>query len=492
MEQPAALEASPRPLTADLVHAALPLLAVATGASWLLLRGIDHRFISFSDGVYLYAASIGPHAFYGEIPLSLPPGTVLFASLLWKLSAHVETVRAALAALGILTAFMTYRVGRAAFGLGTAAAAVAALAALTGPLHAQFVGLEGEAFLTPLALALALALTSERYGLAAVLLGLGFFFKLTWLPFVVAGVVTSALRRGAKKSLTLSLGALLVSFAPYAAAVVAFHWSVHDLATQLVVAQSYSGLQPDVLLGLVAALVVMWWPFAALAGPGFRRADRAAGLVAAAAGTCFAFTLKQGTFFNVLDPLEPFLALAAVAGAASLWRRRRPLARGVVVACALAAVVHVASVTNASLGRALPLPLGAAIVNTDDQATVDRIAGTIAARSKPGQPVLVNPFFALVAHRHEPADAADWFILRSLERYCAANGRADAHCTDWQRVKAAACTGRVRIVSIDSNVASFDRSFARDTAASERTRLLHVDAPPIKTDLFGAVPDTAR
>jgi hypothetical protein len=480
MEQPAALGASPRPLTAGLLHAAVPLFVIATAGSWLLLRGIDHRFISFSDGVYLYAASVGPHAFYGELPLSLPPGAPLAASLLWKLSAQVETVRAALAALGIITAFLTYRVGRAAFGLEARAASVAALAALTGPLHAQFVGLEGEAFLTPLALALVLALVAERYGFVTLLLGLGFFFKLTWLPFFVAGAVVTALRRGRKKGLTLSIRALIVAVALYTAAVLTFDWPVTDVVRQLVVAQSESGLQPDVLLGLVAALVVIWWPLAAVAGPGFRRADRAACIVTAAAASCFLFTLKQGTFFNVLDPLEPLLTLAAVTGALSIWRQGRASTRPVVVGCAVVAAVHVLSVTNASLARALPLPLGAAIVNTDNQATVDRVARAIDVHSKPGEPVLVNPFFALVAHRQEPAHAADWFILRSLERYC-----GDRHCRDWSKVKALAPAGQVRIVGVDSNVVSFDRSFRRDTGVQTMTPLLRIDQPPIKTELFG-------
>ena len=80
---------------------AAPVLLLVAGAAWYALRGIDHNFISFSDGVYMYAASVvaehRPHALYGTVALSLPPGTLLGTGLLWKLSPHVETVRLALA-----------------------------------------------------------------------------------------------------------------------------------------------------------------------------------------------------------------------------------------------------------------------------------------------------------------------------------------------------------------------------------------------------------
>jgi hypothetical protein len=142
----------------------------------------------------------------------------------------------------------------------------------------------------------------------------------------------------------------------------------------------------------------------------------------------------------------------------------------------------VASVSTGAGRSALPLPFGAAIVNTDNEARVNEIAAVIAARSRPDQPVLVNPLFALVAQRHEPAKAADWFILRSLERACAGDSTRTRHCGDWAKAKAAART--VAVVGVDSNVVSFDPSFRRDTGVAGRKPLLSIDEPPIKTELY--------
>jgi hypothetical protein len=75
-----------------------------------------------------------------------------------------------------VTALLTYRVARTLFGLGVAASVVAALVALAGPVHAQFVGLEGETFVTPLALGLAIALERRRDAACLVILGVGFLF----------------------------------------------------------------------------------------------------------------------------------------------------------------------------------------------------------------------------------------------------------------------------------------------------------------------------
>src|SRR5437899_1064419 len=65
--------------------ATAPASVLALAAFWTLLRGIDHRFISFSDGVYMYSASIaaaeGLHELYRGIALSLPPGTLIGATL---------------------------------------------------------------------------------------------------------------------------------------------------------------------------------------------------------------------------------------------------------------------------------------------------------------------------------------------------------------------------------------------------------------------------
>src|SRR6266516_1867713 len=148
--------------------ATAPASVLALAAAWTLLRGIDHRFISFSDGVYTYSAAVaaadGLHELYRVIALSLPPGTLIGATLVWKLSPHIESIRFALALIGGITALLTYRVARTVFGFGFAASVVAALLALTGPVHAQFVGLEGETLVTPLALGLAIALDRRRNG----------------------------------------------------------------------------------------------------------------------------------------------------------------------------------------------------------------------------------------------------------------------------------------------------------------------------------------
>jgi hypothetical protein len=463
---------------------AAPGLVLALAGAWTLLRGIDHRYISFSDGVYMYTASVaaghGLHELYRGIALSLPPGTPIGATLVWKLSPHIESIRLALALVSGVTALLTYRVARTLFGLGVAASVVAALLALAGPVHAQFVGLEGETFITPLALGLAIALERRRDAACLALLGVGFLFKLTWAPFFVAAMVALALRSGWRRALGIGAGAVALSVVLYAVAVWTFDWSPHQLVAQLLLAQSHSGFQLGVAAGIVAAVLVIWWPLLLVAAPGWREAGTSVRLVIGGAAACSLFMLKEGTFFNVLDPLEPFLAILAVTGACLLWERNRPRMRALVGLCTLGAVLHIASVTGGPAERALPLPFGAAIVDTDNEAHVDRIAAAVAAHSRPDEPVLVNPLFALVAHRSEPAQAADWFILRSLERSCGKRTDLDPHCADWDRAKA----GRFAVVGVDSNVVSFDPSFRHDTGVASLELILRLDKPPIKTTLY--------
>jgi hypothetical protein len=190
--------------------AVAPALVLGLAAAWTLLRGIDHRFISFSDGVYTYTASVaashGLHELYRGIAVSLPPGTLIGATLVWKISPHIESIRLALALVSGVTVLLAYRVARTLFGLGVAASVVAALLALTGPVHAQFVGLEGETFVTPLALGLAIALERRRDAACLAILGLGFLFKLTWAPFFVAAMVALALRSGWRRALAVGAG----------------------------------------------------------------------------------------------------------------------------------------------------------------------------------------------------------------------------------------------------------------------------------------------
>ena len=293
-------------------------------------------------------------------------------------------------------------------------------------------------------------------------------------------MVALALRSGWRRALAIGAGAVAFSFALYAVAVWAFGWSPHQLVVQLLLAQSHSGFQVGVAAGIVAAVLVIWWPLLLLAAPGWRQAGTSVRLVIGAAAACSLFMLKQGTFFNVLDPLEPFLAILALTGACLLWQRNRPRLRALVVLCTLGAALHIASVTGGPATRALPLPLGAAIVDTDNEAQVDRVAAAVAAHSRPDEPVLVNPLFALVAHRSEPAQAVDWFILWSLERSCGKRTDLDRHCADWDRTKA----GSFAVVGVDSNVVSFDPSFRRDTGVASLELILSIDEPPIKTSLY--------
>jgi hypothetical protein len=459
-------EASPR-LTGRFAALAAPALVAAAALAWTAIRGIDHRFISFSDGVYMYAASVaaadGAHSLYNVVALSLPPGPVLATTALWKLSPHVETVRLALALIGVLIALLTYVVARRLFTLGEWPAALASVIALTGPVHAQFIGVEGEALLTPLALGLALAVSSRHRWISTLLLGLGFFFKLTWLPFFIAGVVAIALRAGKRAALTSALGGILVGAALYAIALRVFGWSAHELFAQLVLGQSHSGFQVDLIAGLVPLVVLLWWPLLLPGRIGIQAADRTGLLFLAAGGISTLYMLKEGTFFNVLDPLEPFLAIAAVAGGMTLWQRQRWRARALVVACAV----------------------GAALVNVDNEPAVDRVAAAVAAHSRPGQAVLVSPFFALVAERREVAQAADWFILRSLQSYCDGHPGRTRHCTDWDRVKQLARNGRVAVVGVHRNVAEdFDTAFRKDTGVASMHPVLTIKAPPIETTIY--------
>jgi hypothetical protein len=456
-------------LTGRFAALAAPALVAAAAVAWAALRGIDHRFISFSDGVYMYAASHGAHALYDVVALSLPPGAVLATAAIWKLSPHIETVRLALAFAGAAGGLLTYLVARRLFALGWWSAALAATLALTGPVHAQFVGVEGEVLLTPLVLALALALEDRRRVLGALLLGVGFFCKLTWLPFFTAGLIAVAMRDGWRTAVRTGLAGLAFGAAFYAVAIVSFDWSPHNLVDQLVVAESHSGYQFDLLLGLAAVVLVMWWPFLALGRAGLAETNHIARLLIVAGAVSGLSMLKQGTFFNVLDPLEPLLAIVAVAGGRRLWNRQ---SRALVLVCAAGAALHIASVSTGAAADALPVPLGAAIVNVDNEREVDEVAAAIASHSRPNQPVLVNPLFALVAKRHEPAHAADWFILRALGT------------SEWTRVKKLARDGRIPVVTVDSNVVRFDPSFRADVGTRSMRRLLTVQKPPIKTTVF--------
>jgi hypothetical protein len=338
--------------------------------------------------------------------------------------------------------------------------------------------------LTPLALGLALALSARRPVVVGVLVGLGFFVKLTWLPFALAGLVIVARTRGRRAFGGALLTAISTTVLLYGGSLLAFGWRPGDLLAEIMLGQRGSGLQPGTLGWVAALTVLVWWPLLPLAAAGggwLTRPSRAllvAGLVAGL------FAVKQGTFFNVLDPAEPFLAVSAIVGALHLWRGSG-LARLLVAVCALGVVLHATSVAGDTARKALPLPFGAAIASLDDQVDVDRAARAIDAGSKPSQPVLVNPFLALVAGRKEVDGQADWFILRALDRSCGGSASAPARCRLWGQMKRRARDGGAAVVGVDSNVRSFDAGFAHETGVARRGRLLRIDSPPLDLTLYG-------
>jgi hypothetical protein len=372
-------------------------------------------------------------------------------------------------------------VGRQLFGLGRSAAVIAACLALTGPIHAQFSGADPEVVLAPLALGLALALNRDRLATAGALMGLGLCFKITWAPFLLAGLAVIAARHGVRAAARAGLSCGLVGGGLYAAGIVAFDWPVHDLLAQVVLAQSRSGYQLQLVPGMVAFTVLLWWPLLVLLPAGLSAASRCARWPIVAGALSAVFMLKQGTFLNELDPLEPFLSLAAVAGAGTLWRGSRR-ARVLVVACTLGLAAHTASLANTELARALPAPLGAAILNLDNERSVDLAAKAIDTHSRPSDAVLVDPFLALVANRREPGDQADWFILSALERSCGID--AAPTCRRWSRIKALARERRLAVVGIDKHVIGFDPTFRADTGISKMRLVLKISETPLETSLF--------
>src|SRR5207245_1707305 len=132
-------------------------------------------------------------------------------------------------------------------------AVLASVLALTGPIHAQFVGLEGEAVITPLALVLALTLERRRSLASLAVMAAGFFFKLTWAPFFLAGVVALVPRLGRLKAACAGLCVAVAVAVGYGIAIRSFGWSAHDLAAQLIFAEAHSGSQFKLIPGLILA-----------------------------------------------------------------------------------------------------------------------------------------------------------------------------------------------------------------------------------------------
>ena len=466
---------------------AFPLVIVAAAAAWAFAAGIDHRYISFSDGAYTYIASVvaahGAHTLYGTAVFSQPPLALLGAALAWHASPHVETIRAVLAVLAGIRSLLTYAVARR-LGLERAAAAAAALIALTAPVRGQFSGLDGEALLGPLALGVVWAGLTRRWVLAGALAGAGLLVKLTWAPVLLVLAIVLA-RRDRSALGRAALAAAIVAVGLSALLVLVDDWSVGDIVDQVVVGQLHSGVQPLTTLGIVLVLVLLWWPLLVFVPAGVRRLPGSAPVLGAVTALLALATLKNGTFFNIFDPLEPFLAIVAVGGALEVWRRGTPAARALVAVCCAGLAVHVATITDSGLAKGLPFPLGSTFVHTNNEAQVDALAAAVASHSRAGASVLVNPFVALVAHRRVVADQGDWFILHALSTACGGDPHPAPSCRLWSQMTAAAKAGAVPLVSVDSNVVRFDPDFRAETGVAGRRPLLATTRPPLKTTLYG-------
>src|SRR5262249_2391182 len=154
-----------------------------------------------------------------------------------------------------------------------------------------------------------------RSSVAGILVGAGFFVKLTWLPFALAAFVVIALTGGRRALARALLAAFATTAVVYGASFVAFGWKPGDLVAEVLLGQSGSGFQLGRLGSIAGLIVLAWSPLVPLAAAGAGSLMRPTRALLVAGLVCGAFIVKQGTFFNVLDPAEPFLAVAAVAGA---------------------------------------------------------------------------------------------------------------------------------------------------------------------------------
>jgi hypothetical protein len=252
--------------------------------------------------------------------------------------------------------------------------------------------------------------------------------------------------------------------------------------SEVVLAESHSGQQLALLPGILAILLVLWWPFLTLFYRGVAGMGEPTKALLLFGAFAAAASVKAGNFFSALDPVEPLLGIAAVAGAVALWRRKSVASRALVVASACGLLLHAASLANSRVASALPLPIGAAVLDTQDEAVVDRAVRVVKANSRSNDEVLVSPLFAVLAGRHEVDDQADWFILHALGG-CDRSAPA-GRCALWQRMKNRARTGKVAVVGVDANVTSFDSSFGRDTGVASMRKAFHANRAPIDTTLY--------
>lgn len=482
--RPSGMHAGARPLGAR-ARSLLPGALLIVAGSWLLRGAGDHQYISFSDGVYSYLASVvaqkGPSILYSHLALSQPPAPVLLGAVAWKLGGGIEGIRLGLALMGILTVGLAYVLARR-LSLDPLAASVAGALVAAGPMRAQFGGLDGEAFLAVLYLAVALTLANRKpkAGLMGFLIAVGFVVKLTWAPVAVVTLAAVWRQGGRRVAARTAASAGAWTAALYFGLMMTFGWSAASLASQLVLAESHSGLQLSLVPGIILIAAVIWWPIAPLAAAVLRSLPNGVAMLLAAAPISILFMLKQGTFENVLVPFEPLMIVAATMGAMRLWNGRRHGARALAALSCAGVLIHALSV-SLPVRSPVPVLLSAEVLDMNNQARVDAAVAALENHSSANQPVMVNPYIALRANRHEVDNQADWFILHAMATNC--TDRAGI-CAEWGRMKRALRGGRVSVAGVDSNVAVFDPPFRSLVTSKARRLLFHTAGPPLTMSIY--------
>jgi len=378
---------------------------------------------SYSDGVYAYTARalLDGAGLYSDVAAAQPPPTFWAGALALAPGESIETLRAGLAlvtlASGALVAAAVWRL---------TAHRVAAVAGGAGSLLAPWAVRE-HALLTPETFAAPLlmgaALLGARGGTAAVAggaLGAGAgAFKLTWLVPAAAIALVAADRRrflAGAAGTGIVLGA--VSLALYGGAL----WD------NVVTAQLQTGTQaPRLVLEYAEQAAWNLAPLAVLALLAMALRDRARDpallrtLIALALGAAaiLATLGKDGSYVNVVVPVEPPLVALGAAGVAWLWTGPGPArARGRVVALA---AVALAGAQTASLLAAPDDPAvfrhpwaGDYYARIAAPGEVDARAAR-ARRCEPGVPFSGPPFIAFVAGRSMPGNQGDPFIINRAD-----------------------------------------------------------------------------
>jgi hypothetical protein len=244
------------------------------------------------------------------------------------------------------------------------------------------------------------------------LAGAGLLVKLTWAPvlFVLARTclpaATGARSAGRRSRATVAVGlsALLV---------LVDDWSVGDIVDQVVVGQLHSGVQPLTTLGIVLVLKSVLVAAARLRPGRGRRLPGAP--VSGPSPPCSLAALKNGTFFNIFDPLEPFGDRRR--RGAQVWRRHAAARALAAVCCAGLACTSPRSPTRSREG----------LCSRSARPSCTRTTGAgRRARRQPSR-ATAGPAHrcwsicsSLVAHRRVVADQGDWFILPPCARRVAA------------------------------------------------------------------------